>query len=953
MPLKLEFIGWERPGLSAAADYLVRRYATGTSLDMERVVAALPGSRAGRRLLEILVTRADAEKLTLVPPQIVTTGHLPELLYRAKKPFAGELAQQLAWIQALREINQRRLSRLMPVLPDRDDLLAWLPLGEMLARLHRELAGDALEFTDVVREGKQLPGFDESERWKVLAELQSGYLRTLDNLGLWDLQTARLFAIEHKECQTDLDIVLIGSVDLNRAQRKMLDLVADRATSLVCAPDELRDRFDEHGCLNPDAWREAILDVTTDRIEVVDHPREQADAVLRTLSSWNGEYAADQIVVGIPDASLVPYLEQRFSECDLPIRVGSGMPLTRSGPYRLLEGVAEFLERGTFHDLAALVRHPAVGHWLSAHGLGAQWLTSLDQYHSQHLPAHLDLLEEADPEAPSAQPTAAPGGAKQAESRSESQQAADVLQQVRRLLEEFVTGLRGKPRPLSDWDGAIVALLVQAFGRADLDRSHEPDRLVLSACDQIFATLNEHSQIDATMTPSVTSADALRMLLRALDGATLPPRADKSAIELLGWLELPLDDAPALVVTGFNEGIIPASRNGDLFLPNELRRILELDDNERKYARDAYALSVLVASHKELKLIAGRRSVRNDPLSPSRLLFASDEETMAKRVDRFFSPRQSSHEPLRLRKSLSAGQKLAQFHVPRPEPLAKPVTQMRVTEFKDYLSCPYRYYLRHRLRLKALDDSAEELEANDFGSLLHKVLHGFADGPMSASIDVEEIMRELDTTLDALVKEEFGESLRPAIALQIEQLRLRLEAFAKWQADWSAAGWKIRKSEFEISEKSSVLMVDGRPLSLKGRIDRIDIHERTGACVVFDYKTGDKAEPPDKTHRKQGDWVDLQLPLYRHAIREVEVPGPVQLGYIVIPRDLKKVGEHIAEWDDDLLAAADRKAEEVIRNVRAEVFWPPAVPPPAFFEDLGAICQDQRFGAGADEEGSE
>ena len=24
---------------------------------------------------------------------------------------------------------------------------------------------------------------------------------------------------------------------------------------------------------------------------------------------------------------------------------------------------------------------------------------------------------------------------------------------------------------------------------------------------------------------------------------------------------------------------------------------------------------------------------------------------------------------------------------------------MRVTEFRDYLACPYRYYLRHRLKL--------------------------------------------------------------------------------------------------------------------------------------------------------------------------------------------------------------------------------------------------------------
>src|SRR5262249_30298854 len=150
-------------------EYLIERYARPRTLELGNVIVALPGSRAGRRLLEILVTRADERRLALVPPRIVTTGRLPELLYEAKKPFAGHLTQQLAWIEALRKINKRRLSRLMPILPEPGDLLAWLPLGEMLAQLHVELAGEALDFADVVREGKQLPGFNEGERWTILA----------------------------------------------------------------------------------------------------------------------------------------------------------------------------------------------------------------------------------------------------------------------------------------------------------------------------------------------------------------------------------------------------------------------------------------------------------------------------------------------------------------------------------------------------------------------------------------------------------------------------------------------------------------------------------------------------------------------------------------------------------------------------------------------------------------
>ena len=68
-------------------------------------------------------------------------------------------------------------------------------------------------------------------------------------------------------------------------------------------------------------------------------------------------------------------------------------------------------------------------------------------------------------------------------------------------------------------------------------------------------------------------------MLSQIEGESIPPPADAAAIELLGWLELPWDDASALIITGLNEGIVPKSRRGDMFLPDALRRRLHLEDN--------------------------------------------------------------------------------------------------------------------------------------------------------------------------------------------------------------------------------------------------------------------------------------------------------------------------------------------------------------------------------------
>ena len=216
------------------------------------------------------------------------------------------------------------------------------------------------------------------------------YLRILDSLELWDNQTARLVAIKHRECRTDRDIVLVGTVDMDRSQRAMLDQVADRVTALVFGPDEQMAEFDEHGCLAIDVWCERPVVIERAQIAVVDGPAEQADAVLGALAEWNAALAADEVTVGAADESVVPYLEQRLAEAGLAARFGAGRPLARSGPVQLVELLADYLDGGQYAELAALARHPDVGEWLVGQGVGGGYLASLDRFYGEQLPAPID-----------------------------------------------------------------------------------------------------------------------------------------------------------------------------------------------------------------------------------------------------------------------------------------------------------------------------------------------------------------------------------------------------------------------------------------------------------------------------------------------------------------------------------------------------------------------------------
>ncbi len=477
MPIAREMLDWSEPALPQAVGWLARHHARAGRFDLSSLIVATAGAEAGRRLLELLVAESHERGWLFTPPKIVTPGSLPELLYPKQKPLADELVQHLAWVRVLRTADAARLKPLVHQPPAADDLTGWLALARMLAQLHRELAADTFDCGDILKHGRELETFNEAERWQLLSELQERYLRVLDGLELWDVQTARRVAIEKRECNVDGQIVLVGVVDLNNSQRQMLDQIADRVTALIFAPRQYADRFDEHGCVVPGKWQGATLGLSADQIEIADGPGEQADAVVQILHSWNGRFAADEITIGVPDPKLVPYLRQRLDEAGVPVRHGAGLPIERSGPYQLLAEAAEFLDRRRFGDLAVLVRHPAIAKWLMRSGVNHDWLTPLDSFHAQHLPAEVNRkLFVSDGIAP--------------DMRLEQGK-------VHALLSSFA----GPPKPLYDWPAAILELITTVYGAEALDDTVAADRAVIRACDAILEVLKQHRQVPAQLAP--------------------------------------------------------------------------------------------------------------------------------------------------------------------------------------------------------------------------------------------------------------------------------------------------------------------------------------------------------------------------------------------------------------------------------------------------------------------
>lgn len=934
------FLGFGQPPLISATQWICQKYRTGSELDLNEVLLVLPTASSRQRLLQLLVYQAEQENLLLTPPEMVTVGDLPEYLYDQTQPLATGLCQQLAWSKALQQSPPWEIEELFGS-TEKMTIEKWQSYATLISDLHQRLANDVWSFRSVVREVRNLDkSFREIKRWEVLEAIQGRYYELLNEAGLWDRQAARNFAIRRELCRADQAIVLIGIADLNQAVSAMLQQVRERVTVLVAAAPEMSSRFNEFGGLITEQWLGTDIRFPSERICYVDRVEDQAFAASYYLQQLDGEFAADEITIGIPDDDVRPQMERSLLAMGVKYRNVKGQPLGDSSPVQLAKSLVNYLEQQDYSSFAATVRHPDLFDWLSGKVKSPYWLAWLDQFQHEGLP---DRLAIGKPHAFGNEGDIRASYQRAPQHLDRTVQRAATLNRVHASLSRLLKPLAAKPKSIAAWTEPWCRVLSNIYSDRQLEVSNPESARTLAGCRAIEIALREKQQVPDDFRINVSAARAMQLAIRAAAEGTVVPGPEPGAVELAGWLDLPLDDAPVMIITGMNDEIIPSSENGHLFLPDKLCKKLGIVDNDRRFARDAYALTVIHSVREHLQLICGRRDLLGEPLKPSRLLFADDNEIIAQRAEAFFAydGRSDTHFWLADPRQAPASQPL---RIPRPT-LTEPEHSLTVTGFREYLKCPYRFYLSRIMRLEAVDDELQELDGGAFGTLLHEIMEDFGLDDVRDSTAEDEILDFLNQRLDDRAKLKYRGSRLPAVRLQIEQLRLRLQHFAPLQADRVRQGWRIVCTEQRVDHP---LLVDGQPFQIRGTIDRVDVHEPTNQIAIWDYKTSDRGDSPNQVHLNQQGWKDLQLPLYRHLAAAItDLDGydreQVQLGYILLPRDLSKVQFAPATWSSDQLAEADQLACAIVRDIRRNQFWPPARVAPMYSEDFAGICQDGVF----------
>ncbi|MGH7977970.1 MAG: PD-(D/E)XK nuclease family protein, partial [Limisphaerales bacterium] len=204
-----------------------------------------------------------------------------------------------------------------------------------------------------------------------------------------------------------------------------------------------------------------------------------------------------------------------------------------------------------------------------------------------------------------------------------------------------------------------------------------------------------------------------------------------------------------------------------------------------------------------------------------------------------------------------------------------------VSRLEEFAQCPFKFFVRSGLR--AGERKIFELDPRERGTFQHEVLKQFHDGLIAENKRWRDLTpsqaRDRVGQIAAALAGDFRDGLlRDSAQSQFAARAMAesLENFIEVVVSWMREQYEFDPAAVELGfgEDNSLLpawtipLDGGRELSLRGRIDRVDVCRESqgggGLVVVLDYKSSrKKLDPVLVAHG-----VQLQLPAYLSALSQ-------------------------------------------------------------------------------------
>ncbi|PIF00735.1 MAG: hypothetical protein CR994_05125 [Maribacter sp.] len=306
-------------------------------------------------------------------------------------------------------------------------------------------------------------------------------------------------------------------------------------------------------------------------------------------------------------------------------------------------------------------------------------------------------------------------------------------------------------------------------------------------------------------------------------------------LQIMGMLESRNLDFGTVILSSVNEGILPAGKSNNSFIPFDLKRNFGLPTFKEKDAVYTYHFYRLLQRAKHIYLIYNTEPDVLEGGERSRLITQLlTDENIKDNITEYIAVPEIKVVPkteIRIHKDKALMQ-LIQEHA---------LTGFSPSSLSNYIRNPLDFYKQNLLKINDLPEVEETVAANTFGTIIHDSLEDLYR-PMVGEFLNKEVLTGMKDNIGHLVQHHFARSYADLSILRGKNL-IAYNVVLKYIQ--SFIDYEILESErhkikiLGLEEKMEITLdfpeIDF-PIHLKGKLDRID--EIDGRPRIIDYKSG-------------------------------------------------------------------------------------------------------------------
>lgn len=312
-------------------------------------------------------------------------------------------------------------------------------------------------------------------------------------------------------------------------------------------------------------------------------------------------------------------------------------------------------------------------------------------------------------------------------------------------------------------------------------------------------------------------------------------------LQLMGMLETRVLDYERVIICSVNEGLLPAGKSNNSFIPYDLKKTYNLPTYKEKDAVYAYHFYRLLQRAKEVHLLYNNDQTGFQAGEPSRFItqLQIDQEPAHHVYVHQINPKVNSTkiQLKEIKKTPEILEKLKNLAEHGFSPSA----------LTTYIRNPLDFYKKYVLGIKEADEVEESVAANTLGTVVHDTLEHFYK-PYEGQQLGENALKKMLDAVEEQVHKEFQKTYKQAPIHQGKNL-IVFEIAKRYVTNFLKEELKlIQESQLKIvqveNKLSAAFPVEELdfPIRISGKVDRVDCLEET--LRIIDYKTG-KVEQRD------------------------------------------------------------------------------------------------------------